>query len=462
VVYNPNQIKSADLVTYDDEGNVIPLSERFNDKNEDIRYSLKKGAEEDVKKALNQKDYTEDVYLTESSPSIIANQNGVRNLPMLMKASHIRENVFTEEEAREKGLTIDSHTHYHGLGETLFLKIIDGLDDVKLAYRGTKNASNPSRRENYFVLISQHKDAIGNTVNVPVYINEKGQYNRIFVDTNKIATVFGRDDLFDYIQKEVNNGNLVRIKNRSTNVSELKATNASSFNNNASTSSIRQDSEKSQEKLSKKASMTESRIDYLIADSGAGTRTDYAQSWITSINPTDFLNLTVTEETQNRDVFDKIKGDYGTNVNEYDYIEGLKKETRQTPYLAIDVDTGKVVGHEGRHRMRALEKEGITSAEIKIEFRGKDGYLVKQKNGVGNPLEIIDSLKIYNQSGTGQSATIKNIIPLNEPNRENIVKYYGDTDAKIKYSMADDKWDKAIEDYGVIDEKAEVIEEYFE
>ena len=28
--------------------------------------------------------------------------------------------------------------HYHGLGEELFLKIIDGLDDVTLAYRGTK------------------------------------------------------------------------------------------------------------------------------------------------------------------------------------------------------------------------------------------------------------------------------------------------------------------------------------
>lgn len=40
VVYSPNQIKSADPVTYDDNGNVIPLSERFNPRKEDIRYSL--------------------------------------------------------------------------------------------------------------------------------------------------------------------------------------------------------------------------------------------------------------------------------------------------------------------------------------------------------------------------------------------------------------------------------------
>lgn len=32
------QIKSADPVTYDDNGNVIPLSERFNPENKDIRY----------------------------------------------------------------------------------------------------------------------------------------------------------------------------------------------------------------------------------------------------------------------------------------------------------------------------------------------------------------------------------------------------------------------------------------
>ena len=40
VVFNPNKdAKSADPVTYDDDGNVIPLSKRFNPENEDIRYS---------------------------------------------------------------------------------------------------------------------------------------------------------------------------------------------------------------------------------------------------------------------------------------------------------------------------------------------------------------------------------------------------------------------------------------
>ena len=151
-----------------------------------------------------------------------------------MKASHIRENVFTEAEARQRGLKVDKNINYHGLGKNLFLKIIDGLDDVQYAYRGTKNADNPSRRENYFLLISQYKDGDGNTINIPVYINEKGSYNRVFIDTNKIATVYGKENFSDYIQKEVRKGNLVRIKNKSTQASERTTPIVAGYSLNAS------------------------------------------------------------------------------------------------------------------------------------------------------------------------------------------------------------------------------------
>ena len=39
IALDPSQVKSADPVTYDDKGNVIPLSERFDAKDADIRYS---------------------------------------------------------------------------------------------------------------------------------------------------------------------------------------------------------------------------------------------------------------------------------------------------------------------------------------------------------------------------------------------------------------------------------------
>ena len=46
IAFEPSQIKSADPVTYDDAGNIIPLSERFNPENKDIRYSI--SSEEDI------------------------------------------------------------------------------------------------------------------------------------------------------------------------------------------------------------------------------------------------------------------------------------------------------------------------------------------------------------------------------------------------------------------------------
>lgn len=41
VVWFPNEIKSANLIDYDDNAEVVPLSERFNEEEDDIRYSVK-------------------------------------------------------------------------------------------------------------------------------------------------------------------------------------------------------------------------------------------------------------------------------------------------------------------------------------------------------------------------------------------------------------------------------------
>ena len=47
VIRNSSQVKSADAVTYDDNGNVIPLSQRFDAGKEDIRYSARYAAAEE-------------------------------------------------------------------------------------------------------------------------------------------------------------------------------------------------------------------------------------------------------------------------------------------------------------------------------------------------------------------------------------------------------------------------------
>ena len=208
-------------------------------------YSLASNAATELHKAIYDKNYRSEIRLKDETPSILLGQSGVRNLPMAMQVSHIRENVFNETEARNLGLRVDEHTHYHGLGEKFFLQIVDGLDHVTEAYRGTKNAENSARRENYFLLISKFTDKDGNEINVPVYINEHANHNNVMIDANKIATVFGRKGLREYIDREVKKKNLVRIKNKNTQTSEPNALIAKRYGMDVPNNSISQNSEKS-------------------------------------------------------------------------------------------------------------------------------------------------------------------------------------------------------------------------
>lgn len=200
----------------------------------EVQYSLKQGAEQEVDRVLNGENVYNDIQLTESSPAIIVEQKGAKNLPLVMKATHIRENIFTEEEARQKGLKTGKDIHYHGLGEDLFLRVIDGLNDVTVAYRGTKNATMPNRRENYFLLVSQIKDSNGNVINVPVYINQVGRHNDVYMDINRIATVYGNEDFYKSVQEQVRQGNLVRIKRRGIKASEVLEDIPSNYSNDTS------------------------------------------------------------------------------------------------------------------------------------------------------------------------------------------------------------------------------------
>lgn len=178
------------------------------------QYELRDGAADEIHKAATDKNYTGDILLTETSPSILIGQKGVKNLPLTSKAGHLRENILTEAEAKAMGLEIRDDIHYHGFGEELYKEVINDLDNVTLAYRGTKNADIPSRRENYFLLVSNKKDGNGNTIVVPVYIKEWYKTKELTLEVNKVATVFDKDNFHNYINSQQKKGNLVRIKKR--------------------------------------------------------------------------------------------------------------------------------------------------------------------------------------------------------------------------------------------------------
>lgn len=184
----------------------------------------------------------------------------------------------------------------------------------------------------------------------------------------------------------------------------------------------------------KVAVMKQSRIDDAIEDSGAQFHKTYARSYITRISPKDFIDLTVNQDHLDRESFDKgVIGDHGGLMQDWDYEKALK-DSRQSPYLHIDKTTGRIIGHNGRHRIRALEKAGIKAVEIEVQFFDEDGHLVKYD------AETIPDMAISSQFNTGIETHLYDVIPLNETHRAEIESTYGENatnDADISYKAID-------------------------
>lgn len=182
------------------------------------------------------------------------------------------------------------------------------------------------------------------------------------------------------------------------------------------------------------AVMKQSRIDEAIEDSGAKFNPVYARKYITRISPKDFIDLTVLQNHVDRGQFDnEVKGDHGSTMSEFDYAKALQ-DSRRSPYLHIDRSTGRVISHNGRHRIRALEMAGIESVEIEVEFYDEDGYLIKYN------ADTIPDMAISSQFDTGIETHLSNIIPLNEAHRTEIEGTYGEKahpDAGVKYSLSE-------------------------
>ena len=104
------------------------------------------------------------------------------------------------------------------------------------------------------------------------------------------------------------------------------------------------------------ARLGKGRLNYLIEEYGLwDDDSDYAKAYLGYINPSDFINSTLT------------KGDTYTrreieNQPELD-IDRINRE-RQTPFLQVDFDNNEIVGHEGRNRLSSFAKSGINKLPV--------------------------------------------------------------------------------------------------
>ena len=137
IMFRPNQIKSVDPVTYDRNKKPIELSQRFNQENNDIRYS-KRIAEQDVRQSRRGPDMDINQWMMDLKPwqlrtaserQLLQNYKGLRTK---IELQHERIEK-TQRQIRELTIRDDTHENKNMI-ERLKLKLQDqqkALDDLE-------------------------------------------------------------------------------------------------------------------------------------------------------------------------------------------------------------------------------------------------------------------------------------------------------------------------------------------
>ena len=169
------------------------------------------------------------------------------------------------------------------------------------------------------------------------------------------------------------------------------------------------------------ASYSEERINRELERSSA-TKMDYAKSYIAWVEPLDFLYAT-TISNENRAQIEKEAGELD--------LEKLRKQT-QPIHLTVDFETGKVVGHEGRHRMIALHKAGVEKVAVIFDAWNDDQYNTKP----------VDIMKIggqeFSQYHGGLDFYVHDMLPLSKRYADAARKLYSEIEGSVKFSERGD------------------------
>ncbi|MBO4914309.1 MAG: hypothetical protein J5449_03800 [Oscillospiraceae bacterium] len=174
------------------------------------------------------------------------------------------------------------------------------------------------------------------------------------------------------------------------------------------------------------AAWTDERISDLYKTYGvseSSSHTDYAKAYASHISPDDFLSLTATEADRADIEMDTVEK-YG-RLDE----KGLR-DTKETPYLYVDFDTGVVESHEGRHRMALLANEGVDSVPVVV-------IPYRQTNAEKYNTELIPSLELTGQEWSfGKAAgkvRLNDVTPFSNRYRDKIKEDFGG-DGQVRFS----------------------------
>ena len=118
VVFESNRIKSADPITYDKNGSIIPLSERFNSTKRDIRYSARYQQNEAAAQHLQQENSRMTGEIASLTPLVQAlrKMNGGKMRPAYLAeaVAHLKKIAGARGNSAELGALRTIKKYYHG------------------------------------------------------------------------------------------------------------------------------------------------------------------------------------------------------------------------------------------------------------------------------------------------------------------------------------------------------------
>lgn len=150
----------------------------------------------------------------------------------------------------------------------------------------------------------------------------------------------------------------------------------------------------------------------------AANNPDYAQAYIAYMNPRDYLKLTTGGIAERQSIRSQSEG--------LEVEEALEYSKDQPIQLRFDSETGQIYGHEGRHRMVALENNGIEQVPVLL-FDYNNKYSKKP----------IDSMYLHGQFDATAITGISDVQPFSRGNRDAVVEKFG---TKTKHEQMGERY----------------------
>ena len=383
---------------------------------------LSENAYADVKKAITQ---TANESVKEKIPLIKLKDNtiktlvdyGVKDLPMLQRTSHLRENILTETEAKKLGYSIDNK-HYHGLGIDTYLKIIDSMDNPIGVYQYVDGSGSKYDSSNFIVVTPVEIN--GNKCIVPIKINQKANYNQIEIEYNRIKTAYAKD----------NNNYISRLLNE-TKIKEIFA-----GSNSQGTSLSKNNIQQNDTNVNSQNSINSSNWKEYLEEN---FKSDETTTNMQDLNVKEKRILPTKEDFNNKE---KINLPTKKDIKQNE----IEKETINLPTPGEEIDYSQMErptdNKKGRQFYRSVIESSNTTAEAKAvakQLMKSDTYIpdsnLKQlqradmnieANGVDNSLETVKG-----KLGNGDRITATDIAT-----SERLIEYYSKVGDKAKLQDA--------------------------